>query len=1020
MFLPELAIKRPVTTFMVMLAILVFGIIGFLRLGVDQFPKVEFPVVSVTTILPGASPEVVEENITDIIEEQVATIEGVKKLTSISSHSASIVTIEFEMSRDIELAAQDVRDRVNSAVRKLPTDTEVPSVGKFDLQSRPIMWIAVAGDRPIAEVTAYAEDILKPRLETIEGVGSIGVGGKQGRAIRVWLDRDRLEAMNLTSAEVVIAIRAENVDLPGGFLTSTDIEFSVKTEGEFSTVSEFNELIVATREGYPVRLKDIGKVVDGLSDKRNLARYNGTPSVGLGIRKKPGANTVQLATLVKAEVEQARADLPPGYKLHIAFDSSVFIKKSIDEMKFALVFGGLLAALVIFLFLKNFSATLIAGLTIPLSLMGAMLFIYLLGFTLNTMTMLALTLAIGVVVDDAIIIVENIYRHRVEFGKGQIEAAVSGSTEIAFAALATTVALIAIFVPVAFMEGVVGRFLYEFGLTVALAVSISTFIALTLTPMLSSKFLTVSTSSTKPASGFFAFIEGVYKRVEKFYARLLSRALANRLIVIILALAVFGSSLVVWNFLGKEFIPPEDQSRFMVIFTSPVGSSIDYTDAKLKRNEEILLSKPEIRGFFAAIGLGESASVHKGIMFVRMTPKDERDKSQQELLKELRRELNTEPGMRVFVNPMSFGFGSHRGPPLEYVIKGPSIEELALYAEKIMDNLEEVPGIVGIDSNYDLGLPEVLVTIDRNRAADLGVDTETIARAVNTLIGGSNVTRFKEGGKSFDVTLKLLPTQTNAPDDILRLSVRSNRGEMVSLESMVSIEETLSPPVINRIDRERSITIFGNLEGEKTLGSAVEDVRRIAGAILPVGFTAKVGGQAEQLKETGSSMVFAVLLAILITYMVLASLFESFIHPLTVMVALPLSIVGALGALFISGHTVNIYSMIGITLLIGLVTKNSIILVDYTNRLREEGEKLREAVEKAGRVRLRPILMTAFSTIFGVLPTALALGAGSESRAPMAVATIGGLLTSTFLTLIVIPVVYSLMDDLKSKFTKTA
>ncbi|MCK4846549.1 MAG: efflux RND transporter permease subunit [Deltaproteobacteria bacterium] len=500
---------------------------------------------------------------------------------------------------------------------------------------------------------------------------------------------------------------------------------------------------------------------------------------------------------------------------------------------------------------------------------------------------------------------------------------------------------------------------------------------------------------------------------------LLKKALSKRLLVIVVALLVFGSSFFVWRLLGKEFLPPEDRSMFMVIFQSPVGSSIDYTDAKLKYNEGVLSSTPEIKGFFGAIGLGESASVNSGMMFVRMHPKDERERSQSEVLGELRGRLNAEPGMSAFPMAMAAGFGSHRGQPLEFIVKGPSLEALDKYSSEIVDRLKEVPGIVGIDTDFDLGLPEIKINIDRERASDLGVDITTLASTINLLIGGRDSSDYKEGGKRYDVRMKLDRTQRMTPSDIEKLSVRNSDGELVRLASIIDVVEGVSPNVINRNDRERSITISASLDGGKTLGSAIEDVKAIAKEVLPDGYTTKLGGSAEQFGETQMSMLFAFLMAILITYMVLASLFESFAHPFTVMLALPLSIVGALTALLLTGNTINIYSLIGITLLVGLVTKNSIILVDYTNRLRNHGDRAIDAVLTAGPVRLRPILMTAFSTIFGVLPTAVGIGPGSESRAPMAIATIGGLLVATLLTLFVIPVVYTLVDDLKSKVFKS-
>src|SRR3990172_6215254 len=1010
MFLSEFSIKRPVTVFMLMAALLIFGAIGFLRLGVDQFPKVEFPVVTVTTMLQGASPEVIEENITDRIEEEVATIEGVRSLTSVSSHGASIVTVEFEMERDIDIAAQDVRDRVASIAKFLPEDIDTPIVSKLYMQAQPIMWVAVSGDRPIQDVTKFAEDSLKPRLETLKGVGAITIGGKRKRTVRVWLDRARLMARNVSVDDVSLALKRENAEIPGGFLESVDREFSVKIEGEFERAGDFKDLIIAYRGGFPIRISDVGSVEDGIEDKRALARYNGKEAVGLGIRKKAGSNTVELAKIVRAKVEEAKADLPSGINLDIAFDSSIFIEESIEEMEFALIFGGVLAALIVFFFLRNTVATLIVATAIPLSIIGSFVFTYFLGFTLNTMTMLAFTLAIGVVIDDAIIIIENIHRHAEE-GESRLDAALKGSKEIAFAAIAATASLAAVFVPVAFMKGVIGRFFFEFGITVAIAIAISLLVALTLTPMLSSKFLDI----TGKESRFYRLSEAFYKVIESFYGRLLAVSLSKRLMVVLIALGIFSSSIFFWMTLGKEFVPQEDQSRFMVMFETPVGSSIEYTSRKLKRNEELLASIPEIKSFFGAIALGEGGRVNKGLMFVRMHPRKERKRSQQEIIGFLRRELNKEPGMTVFVNSMTMNFGSSRGPALEFIIKGPTLAELDKYAGLITGRFKKIPGVVDVDTDMDLGLPELKVTIDRERAADAGVDLTTIAKTINSLVGGSDVTEYKEAGKRYDVRIKLIPSQSATPSDLKELYVRSKDGGLVKFENLIGVEETVAPSVVNRRDRERSITITSNLEGDKTLGSALEDIAAISKEALPEGFTTRLGGSAEMFQESMQSMVFALFLAVIITYMILASQFESFIHPFTVMLAFPLSIVGALGALWATGNTINIYSLIALILLVGLVVKNSILLVDYTNTLRRNGMPMREAVLTAGPVRLRPILMTALSTILGVLPTALAIGPGSESRTPMAIATIGGMVVSTFLTLILVPVVYTILDELKEK-----
>lgn len=1009
MKLSNFAISRPVTTTMLMAAIFVFGLIGYSRLGVDQFPKVEFPVITITTVLPGAGPEVIEDNVTDIIEEQVSTIEGVKKLTSISSHGASIVVAEFELDVDIDTAAQDVRSRIGGAIRRLPKDAEYPDVRKVDTDARPIMWVAVSGDKPIQEVSHFAKDILKPRLETIQGVGSVMIGGRRDRVVRVWLDRNKMEALSVTAPEVVSALKRENIEGSGGWLESRDREFNITTKGEFQTVGAFKNLIVVYKPAGPVKLGDIARVEDGLEDKRSLARYSGNPSSGLGIKKKPGANTIEVANKVIARVNEARLDLPQGLKLDIAYDSSIYVQDSMDEMEFALIFGGILAGFVVFCFLRSATSTIITGITIPLSIVATFLWIYYLDFTLNTMTMLALTLAIGIVIDDSIIVLENIYRHRTN-GAGPIEGAREGTSEIAFAAIASTLALVAVFIPVALMSGITGRFFYEFGITAAIATVISTFIALTLTPMLCSKFLKVDKKKGK----FYQKSEDFYNYIEVKYKIILTMAMDRPKITVFIAIAIFISSLFIWPFIGKEFIPKEDQSRMMISFQTPVGSTIDYTDSKLKVNEDVLKEIDGIKGFFAAIGLGGNATVHKGIMFVRLDDKSDREMSQEEIVAKVRQELSKEPGVKAFVQGGSTSFGGRRGAPFQFIVKGPDMESLGRYVSLMVKEFRAIDGMIDVDTDYDLGLPELQVHINKEKAAELGISTLDISTALNTLIGGSDTTTFKDGGERFEVRVKLDDDFRKSPSDIGKVSVKTKTGELVKLESLITIDEGVALSVINRRDGQRSITITANTEGDKTLGSAIDDMTAIAKKVLPDGFTTALAGSAEAFKDSKAETLLVVFLALLVTYMVLGAQFESFIHPFTVMLALPLSIIGALGALYLTGSTINIYSLIGLVLLIGLVTKNSIILVDYMNKLKERGKSVREAVLIAGPVRLRPVLMTAFSTIFGVLPTALGLGAGSESRAPMAIATIGGLFTATFLTLIVIPVIYTIFDNMQS------
>lgn len=1017
MFLPDISIKRPVFATMMISAMIVFGIIGYTRLGVDQFPKTEYPVVTITTTLLGASPEVMEEDVTDIIEEEVNTIQGIKSLTSVSATGASLVTLEFDLDRDIDLAAQDVRDKVAGAVRRLPKDIDPSVVDKLDLQAQPIIWVAVSGERPIQEVTEYAKETVKKRLETISGVGSILMGGRRERKIRIWLDSEKLAGYGLTSLNVKTALGRENIEIPGGRIESRAIEFNIVTEGEVKRVGDFNELIIAQRNGVPIRIRDVGYIEDGLEDKRTAARYRGDPAVGLGIRKQSGANTVEVARRVKETLENIKQTLPPGIKLDISFDSSVFIEDSIKEVQFALIVGAGLACAVVFFFLLSLRSTIFIAFAIPTSLIATFGFVYFLGFTINTMTLLALTLSTGMVVDDAIIILENIFRHR-KSEPDPLKAARLGASEIGFAAMASTFAIVAVFIPVAFMKDVSGRFFYEFGITVAVANLLSLFVSLTLTPMLCSRYLKIE----EGVNPVFRAIEKGYSLLESGYRRLLALSLAHRALVILLAIGLFYGSLKLMGFMGSEFIPPEDQSRMIIRFETPVGSSIEYTEGMLREIEDRLRKLPEARSFFGAIGLSASGTqVNKGILFTRLIGKEKRERSQHEIMAFLRKDLNQIPGVRVYIEDIAQGFGAQRGAPLEFYITGPTLEGLEQYSAAIMKKLKEVPGIVDVNSNLDLRLPEARIFIDRERASALGLDVASIASEINTMMAGEDVTKYKEKGKRYDVRVKLIPDQRTRPIDIDRIMVRNSYGVLVKLSNVVSIETGIGPNVINRRDRQRAVTIFANLEGRKDLGSAVEDVKRIAGDLLPSEYNLNLSGRAKLQQESMRSLAFALILSIIIAYMILASQFDSYIHSLTVLLSLPLSIIGAIGVLWLTENTINIFSVIGIILLTGIVKKNSILLVDYTNTLRERGMERNEAVLTASPVRLRPILMTSLSTIFGVLPTAVGIGPGSETRAPMAIAIAGGMLTSTLLPLFAVPVVYTIFDDLASlKFIKLA
>lgn len=1019
MILSDLSISRPVMALMMTGALVIFGAIGYMRLPVRQMPDIDFPTTTVTVPYPGASPEVVEEEVADPLEEVINTIQGIKSLKSTSAEGGATITITFALERDIDVASQEVRDKIALIRQNLPTEIEEPMVQKLDLNAFAIMWLALSSpDRDSVELTEYADKMIKPRLENLEGVGQIMFGGEQEFAVRLWLDPERLAAHEVTISDVTQALQTKNVEIPSGRVEGLYREFSVKTEGMFQDVAAFNDMIITYRNGTPIRVRDVGRVVPGARDMRTLARFSKPPdslfrpTVGLGILKQSDANTVAVANLIKEELDRILADLPPGYDMYIAFDSSVYVEESIDEVKEALGLGALLAVAVIFFFLISVRSTIIAGLAIPTSIIATFAVIYFLGFTINTLTLLALTISVGVVIDDAIVVLENIFRHGAG-GKKRVDAAREGTREIAFAAIASSFSIAAVFLPVAFIQGMVGRMFYEFGMTVAIAVLISLFVALTLTPMLCSRYL-----NTKHKTGWLVRVtDKFHSGLNHVYAFFLKGAVRLRYLVLIVGAVVFVGSLYFFQILGKEMAPPVDQSTIIMDIKGPEGATLDYMDKYLSEAEQILADTPEVYSFFAALGLsmGEISQPNAGIAFIRLKPLDERRelgmRSQHEVMAELRRELSDVPGILVQVYDMPVIQTGEFGAPLQYVVMGPDVGEIYKEVEAYKTALSKVPGIVDVDSDLDVNKPKLRVDVLRNKAADLGVTVADIAQAMRVLLGGDDLSEYKEGGERYDVMVQMEEEARRVPDQINDIYIRSESGSLVPLSSVVRVTETVGPSQIFRYDRYRATVVQGNLE-DLPLAAALAEAETLAEELLPADFNTAVTGQTEDMEESFASLAFAFVLSVLIIYMVLASQFNHFVHPFTIMLALPLSMIGALGCLYLFDMTINLFSIIGIIVLMGLVTKNSILLIDYTIRLRQKGMEHREAVIEAGRVRLRPILMTALSMIFGVLPAALGLGAGSESRQSMGVATAGGMLASTILTLFVVPAVYLIFEDI--------
>jgi HAE1 family hydrophobic/amphiphilic exporter-1 len=1005
MNLYDIAIRRPVFTVMLMLALVVFGILGYQTLPVNLLPSIDFPMVTAITILPGASPEVMESDVTDVIEAAVNTIEGIDQLTSYSGQGVSQVTVMFTTERDVDIAAQDVRDKVSGAVGQLPLDAEPPIVQKFDVNTQPMLWMALAG-LDARELSDYADQVIKPRLQSVPGVGNVIMPGFREPMIRIWIDRDKLAAHRLSVSDVIIALGRENLELPGGFIEGPLTELAVRNLGLFESVEDFDQMIVATVDGRPIRLSDVGFTQLGVGDERGMARYNLTPTLGLGIAPRSGANLVDVNSAVRERMDELKQDFPPGLFYDVAFDGAEYVEKSIENVQVDIVYGAILAILVVFAFLRSWRSTFIVSLAIPTSLIATFGFMRLFGFSLNNLTTLALALSVGVVIDDAIVVLENIFRHQEE-GEDPFTAALKGTKEIALAAMAATFSIAAVFIPVAYMKGMIGQFLFEFGISVAAAILISLFVALTLTPMLCSRILTI-----KPKHGrLYDMLENGFQRLESWYSRALDVALRHKVLTLVISTATFIASLGLVPFIGGEFAPAEDMSAFMIRTEAPVGISLEAMDRKMQEVERVVLEQPEIRSGFAALDIEERGQINSGIMFMRMYKPDQRETTQAEVVQRLRRELAKIEGLQSSVIEFSFynvaGEGGEKA--LAYSIRGPRLSELDRIGRRVVERLNAEPGFVDLDTNLDLEQPQLFVTVDRERAADLGLDAATIYETVYALIAGREVGSFTDEGKRYDVRIKIHPSQAIEPEDIGRLQVRSRTGQMVRLDSVVEIGHGVGPINVNRTDRERSILLTANLEGV-VLNRALETVDRILAEELPEGYYAKATGTAEEYAESMNSLFFALGLAILIVYMLLASQFDSLLHPFTIMFALPPAMTGALLALFLTGYTINIMSVIGVILLFGLVTKNSILLVDLTIQKQETGLDREEALRVACPIRLRPILMTAVSMIFGVLPVALAIGEGAEARAPMAVATMGGMITSTFLTLFLVPVVYAYMD----------
>ncbi|MCC6784169.1 MAG: efflux RND transporter permease subunit [Planctomycetes bacterium] len=1038
--LASVCIRRPVFATMLIAALVVAGATGYVHLPVDRYPAVDLPQVSVRSSLPGASPEEVEVSVSQPIEEAVNTIEGIEELRSISGQGTSIVLLTFSLERSIDAAAQDVRDRVAGVLGRLPRDLDPPVIGKFDNDSQAVLTVAVAGPRSIRELTELADKRVVPFLERAAGVGEVRMVGGVERAVDVAVDAQRLAAYGLTIQSVRDALRRQNVDVPGGLLTEPGRERTLRTMGRYLEPRAFAELVIETRGSVPIRIRDIGEVSDGTKEARSLARLDGEPTVILEIRRQSSANTVAVIEACKAALERTRGGLPPDVRLDVILDQSRYIEAALHEIDLHLVLGSILASLVVLAFMRSWRSTLIAAIAIPTSVVSTFGVMWAFDFTLNGVTMLALVLMVGIVIDDAIVVLENIFRFVEEKGMPPMQAAKEATAEIALAVLATTLSLVVIFVPVSFMSSISGRFLFQFGITAASAVLVSLLVSFTLTPMMSARLLRVG-----EASGTARSRRGVYAILERGYLALLRVAMRHRFAVLVVGVLVVASSVPLYGLVRQDYIPSgADQGEFDVQLRGPEGASLAAIEAALVEVEEEIRSVEGVTTVLTQAGGSFLAGVSRGSFYVRLKPHEERvfslprlvrgllafdpgaafrgNRSQTEIMSEVRRRLRKFPELKGGPrNLRSFNIGGGNYD-IDFVVLGPDLERLVEYGDRLAKAATDAGGIVDLDTTLNFDAPELRVAIDRERAADLGVATEDIATALRVMVGGDpRVSRFRDPGadEEYDVQLRLASDDRDDPRALGALLVPRRDGPPVRLDNLVRIDDAVVASRIDRLDRARQNSLRGAVGPGYALADRIAVLREAAAALeMPPGYTTRVSGRARELERTFGEFVVAFALSLVFMYMILASQFESFVHPLTILASLPLSLPFALLSLWATGDSLNLYSALGILVLFGVVKKNSILQVDHVNQLRLAGHPRDEAILRGNRDRLRPILMTTLALVAGMLPLALGTGPGAEERRAVAVVVIGGQLLALLLTLLATPVVYSLFDDLGARLRR--
>ncbi|MBI4851835.1 MAG: efflux RND transporter permease subunit [Acidobacteria bacterium] len=1040
--LAEICIKRPIFAAMIILALVVVGAASYFRLGVDRFPSVDLPSVSVRTSLPGASPEEVETQVSQPIEEVVNTVEGINELRSVSAAGTSLILVTFNLNRDIDTAAQDVRDRVATVLRNLPENIDPPIISKFNNDSSPVLTIALSSNRSIRELTEIADKTVKVRLERSEGVGEVRINGGLDRAINVWVDPAKLASYKIPITTVRNAIASQNTDVPGGNVTSNVREQTLRTMGRITNAKDFNELVITNIDGMPIKIKDIGRAEDGTKEPRSVSRLNGVPTVSLEVRRQSGSNTVAVIEAAKANLERVKSQLPADVKLEIIRDQSRYIYKALEEINLHLILGSILACLVVLAFMRSLRSTIIAGIAIPASVISTFGMMWALDFTLNSVTMLALVLMVGIVIDDAIVVLENIFRFVEEKKIAPFQAAREATAEIGLAVMATTLSLVVIFVPVSFMSSISGRFLYQFGITAAVAVMVSLLISFTLTPMMSARLLKEIKSHLQDKA---TSRRGFYSLIEWVYIKTLAISMRHRFIVMVLAIAVIASSVPLYRLVKQEYIPTDvDEAEFDVNINAPEGASLLAMNEVMLLVEKDIQTTPGVSLVLSTTGGGFLGGVNQGSVYVRIEPHEKRtfsftrlwnaladgtpskafrgNYSQRDVMGEVRNRLRKYKSLRASVrNAPSFNIGGGNFE-IDFVIRGPELEALANYAETLRKKSEEIGGIVDADTTIKLDKPELRIEIDRKRAADLNVDVRDIANALRVMVGGdTRVSKFRDNSVNYDydVELRLMDGTRNNPKQIAQLYVPNRNGELILLDNFVTISQAKSASRIDRLDRQRQVSLRASTAPGYALTDRLDELRKAAIEMnLPTGYTTSVSGRGKELERTFTEFLWAFLLSVIFMYMILASQFESLVHPLTILLSLPLSVPFALVSLWYTGNTLNLYSALGLLVLFGVVKKNSILQIDHMNNLRREGMERLEAILEANKDRLRPILMTTLALVFGMLPLAIGTGPGSEERRAVATIVIGGQTLSLFLTLLVTPVAYSIFDDIGQLVSK--